>query len=116
MERNILTFFGQYSSWQRSNRAYEAYSQLSRVPGDFGFRWFWKRKSKRTSPKPKLASELIILIKEMAKNNRLWGAERIGGELLKLDIHVCKRTIQKYMRHVRITRPTPLPSLASRRP
>jgi putative transposase len=71
-----------------------------------GFRWFWKRKSKGTSPKPKLASELIIFIKEMAKNNRLWGAERIGGELLKLDIHVCKRTIQKYMRHVRITRPT----------
>ena len=41
----------------------------------------------------------------MAKNNRLWGAERIRGELLKLDIRVCKRTIQKYMRHVRITRP-----------
>jgi hypothetical protein len=59
-----------------------------------GFHWFWKRKSKRTSPKPKLAPELIILIKEMAKNNRLWGAERICGELLKLDIRVCKRTIQ----------------------
>jgi putative transposase len=56
-------------------------------------------------PRPKLAPELIILIKEMAKNNRLWGAERIRGELLKLDIRVCKRTIQKYMRHVRITRP-----------
>jgi len=59
-----------------------------------GFHWFWKRKSKRTSPKPKLAPELIILIKEMAKNNRLWGAERICGELLRLDIRVCKRTIQ----------------------
>ena len=70
-----------------------------------GFRWFWKRKSKGTSPTPKLAPELIILIKEMAKNNRLWGAEHIRGELLKLDIRVCKRTIQKYMRHVRITRP-----------
>ena len=41
----------------------------------------------------------------MAQNNRLWGAERIRGELLKLDIRVCKRTIQKYMRHVRISRP-----------
>jgi putative transposase len=45
------------------------------------------------------------LIKEMARNNRLWGAERIRGELLKLGIRVCKRTIQKYMRHVRIFRP-----------
>ena len=37
----------------------------------------------------------------MARYNRLWGAERIRGELLKLDIRVCKRTIQKYMRRVR---------------
>jgi putative transposase len=41
----------------------------------------------------------------MARDNRLWGAERIRGELLKLGLHVCKRTIQKYMRQVRTTRP-----------
>src|SRR6516164_4399753 len=41
----------------------------------------------------------------MARDNRLWGAERIRGELLKLGIRVCKRTIQKYMRAVRTTRP-----------
>jgi putative transposase len=71
-----------------------------------GFRLFWKHKSKATSNKPKVAAETIVLIKEMAKHNRLWGAERIRGELLKLDIHVCKRTIQKYMRGVRTPRPT----------
>jgi len=60
-----------------------------------GFRWFWKRKSKGTSPTPKLAPEIILFIKERAKNNQLWGAERIRGELLKLDMRVCKRTIQK---------------------
>jgi putative transposase len=38
----------------------------------------------------------------MALNNRLWGAERIRGELLKLGIHVSKRTIQKYMRQGRV--------------
>jgi len=36
----------------------------------------------------------------MATKNRLWGAERMRGELLKLGIHVCKRTIQKYIRQV----------------
>ena len=41
----------------------------------------------------------------MAAQNRLWGAERIRGELLKLDFHVCKRTIQKYMKHVRVPQP-----------
>jgi len=41
----------------------------------------------------------------MAKDNRLWGAERIRGELLKLGLRVCKRTIQKYMRNVRTHQP-----------
>jgi putative transposase len=50
------------------------------------FRLFWRRKSKAHTRKPKLSSETINLIKEMATNNRLWGAERIRGELLKLDI------------------------------
>ncbi|MGZ3643794.1 MAG: hypothetical protein ACXVCM_08075 [Ktedonobacteraceae bacterium] len=40
----------------------------------------------------------------MAANSRFWGAERIRGELLKLDIRVSKRTIQKYMRRVRPNR------------
>jgi Transmembrane secretion effector len=62
---------------------------------------FWKHKSKARARKPRLSPETITLIKEMAANNRLWGAERICGELLKLDIRVSKRTIQKYMRHVR---------------
>jgi transposase InsO family protein len=47
----------------------------------------------------------VALIKEMAAQNLLWGAERIRGELLKLGLRASKRTIQKYMRHVRSTRP-----------
>jgi putative transposase len=69
------------------------------------FRLYWKRKSKATSRKPKVAPETIALIREMARDNRLWGAERIRGELLKLGIGVCKRTIQKYMRGVRTQQP-----------
>jgi transposase InsO family protein len=65
-----------------------------------GFRLFWKRKSHARSHEPKIAVETITLIKEMAATNRLWGAERIRGELLKLGIKVAKRTIQRYMRQV----------------
>jgi hypothetical protein len=54
-----------------------------------GFRLLWSRKSKsgrvRRSP---LAKETIELIERMARENRLWGAERIRGELLKLGIGV----------------------------
>ncbi len=70
-----------------------------------GFRLFWRDKSKAISAKPKVAAETIALIKEMAKDNRLWGAERIRGELLKLGIRVCKRTIQKYMKQARVLHP-----------
>jgi transposase InsO family protein len=65
-----------------------------------GFRLFWRRRSRprKTSPLP---PETIDLIRDMAARGRLWGAERIRGELLKLGIRVSKRTIQKYMRSVR---------------
>lgn len=52
------------------------------------FRLFWKCKSRTTSRRPKLPDETIQLIKQMAAENRLWGAERVRGELLKLNIRV----------------------------
>ena len=41
------------------------------------------------SATPKISAETIVLILEMARENRLWGAERIRGELLKLGTRVC---------------------------
>jgi putative transposase len=69
------------------------------------FRLVWKRKSKAASHTPKIPAETVALIREMAAKNRLWGAERIRGELLKLGVRVCKRTIQMYMRPVRSQQP-----------
>jgi putative transposase len=72
-----------------------------------GFRLFWKLKSKSNKNcQPKIAQETIDLIKEMAAKNPLWGVERIRGELLKLNIKVAKRTIQKYMRQAQPSRPS----------
>jgi hypothetical protein len=36
------------------------------------------------------------LIATMSRNNRLWGTERIRGELLKLAISVSNRSIRRY--------------------
>ncbi len=66
-----------------------------------GFRLVWRRTSRAATSRPRLPDETIARIKEMAAANRRWGAERIRGELLKLDIRVSKRTIQKYMRGAR---------------
>jgi putative transposase len=61
------------------------------------FRRYWRHKSRHKRRQPRVASETIALIRKMARENRLWGAERIRGELLKLGVQVSKRTIQKYM-------------------
>jgi putative transposase len=52
------------------------------------FRWLWRKRSKPASTKPKIPAETVALIQAMARDNRLWGAERIRGELLKLGIQV----------------------------
>ena len=73
-----------------------------------GFRLFWKLKSRvRVPTQPRrLAPETIALIERMARENPLWGAERLRGELLKLNIKVAKRTIQKYMKTARSKPPS----------
>ena len=64
-----------------------------------GFRLFWRRQSRpRSSSRPKVAAETIVLIRELAATNRRWGAERIRGELRKLGIRVAKTTVQRHMR------------------
>ncbi len=65
-----------------------------------GYRLFWRYRS-RSRNRRRLDTGTVDLIRDMAKRNRLWGAERIRGELLKLGIRVAKRTIQKYMGGVR---------------
>jgi len=59
-----------------------------------GFRLLWRWRSRPIGRRP---SSHAAIIREMAAANRLWGAERIRGELLKLGIHVSRRTVQRYM-------------------
>jgi putative transposase len=61
-----------------------------------GFRLFWRRKSK--PGRPRIPTELRLLIKQMAQHNLTWGQERIANELLlKLGLRVSPRTVRKYM-------------------
>jgi hypothetical protein len=63
--------------------------------------WRWNSRSTALRHRPPIAAETIALIRQMAADNRTWGAERIRGELLKLHLHVAKSTIQKYLRGAR---------------
>ena len=71
-----------------------------------GFRLFGRARSRPPEASTsRITPETVELIRRLADQNRLWGAERIRGELLKLGIKVAKRTIQKHMRRVRRPRP-----------
>jgi transposase InsO family protein len=62
-----------------------------------GFRAYWRRKSRGRPGRPRLSRELRELIQRMSKENPLWGAPRIHGELLKLGFEVAESTVSKYM-------------------
>ena len=62
-----------------------------------GFRLFWTWKSRRRTGRPTIASEVRGLIRTMSRENPLWGAPRIHGELLKLGVQVSQATVAKYM-------------------
>src|ERR1700720_2944879 len=47
-----------------------------------GFKAFWRWKSRHRAGRPKVDRELRDLIRRMGRENPLWGAPRIHGELL----------------------------------
>ncbi len=44
-----------------------------------------------------MPADIRALIRTMAQANPRWGAPRIHGELLKLEIDVCQTTVAKYL-------------------
>jgi len=62
------------------------------------FREYWTQLSRRpTGGRPRIDTEIAALIRKMAAANRLWGAPRIHGELLKLGIEISERTVSRLM-------------------
>ena len=62
-----------------------------------GFKVFWRWKSRNRAGRPKIDRGLRDLIRRMSKENPLWGASRIHGELLMLGFDVAQSTVSKYM-------------------
>ncbi len=61
-----------------------------------GWRLLWRMKSR--VGRPPIPKELRELIRRMARENVLWGEERIANELLlKLGARISPRTVRKYL-------------------
>jgi transposase InsO family protein len=70
------------------------------------FQVFWRWRTRDQKPHTRISTDTIELIRRMASENRLWGAERIRGELLKVGIRVAKPTIQRHLKLGAKPRPT----------
>lgn len=62
-----------------------------------GFRIYWRWKSRKRAGRPKIDRGLRDLIRRMSKENPLWGASRIHGELLMLGFEIAQSTVSKYV-------------------
>ena len=62
-----------------------------------GFKLYWTWRSQRRKGRPQLPNGVHELIARMHKDNPLWGAGRIQGELLKLGYKVSPFTIKKHL-------------------
>src|SRR5271163_2564687 len=62
-----------------------------------GFRLYWRWKSRRRVGRPAVPADIRDLIRTISRDNPLWGAPRIHGELLKLGIDIAQSTVAKYM-------------------
>src|SRR6188768_1982901 len=70
-----------------------------------GFKMFWRWKSRLRAGRPRIDRGLRDLIRRMSRENPLWGASRIHGELLMLGFGVAQSTVSKYM--ARPSKPPP---------
>jgi transposase InsO family protein len=63
-----------------------------------GFRLFWTWKvCHGQAGRPSVCKQTRELIRKMSRENPLWGAPRIHGELLKLGIDIGETSVSKYM-------------------
>ena len=58
--------------------------------------WTWKVRHGQTG-RPPVSKEIRQLIRKMSRENPLWGAPRIHGELLKLGIGIGETSVGKYI-------------------
>jgi hypothetical protein len=62
-----------------------------------GFWAYWRWKSRGQPGRPRVSRKLRDLIRQMSKDNPLWGAPRIHGELLKLGFELAESTVSNGM-------------------
>lgn len=92
--RVTLTFLSRWFDWRPALVVVRPETLIRWHRAGFRLLWRWKSRAGR----PPIPVELRELIRRMARENTVWGQERIANELLlKLGLRVSPRTVGKYM-------------------
>ncbi|HZL98910.1 MAG TPA: hypothetical protein VFD43_01545 [Planctomycetota bacterium] len=68
-----------------------------------GWRWYWRRRSRSRRPgRPAFGWPLVKLIRRLARENPLWGAQQIAAQLRLLGHDVGLTTVKRYLRRERL--------------
>src|ERR1700731_2479249 len=93
--RITLALLSRFFNWRDSLIVVQPKTLIRWHRAGFRLLWHWKSKPGR----PPIQAELRRLIREVSRDNLLWGEERISNELLvKFGIRVSPRTVRNYMR------------------
>jgi hypothetical protein len=92
--RVSLAFLSRWFAWRSALLVVRPETLIRWHRAGFKLLWRWKSRPGR----PQIPQELRELIRRMARENPLWGQERIANELLlKLGLRVSPRTVRKYL-------------------
>jgi hypothetical protein len=94
-DRILLVWLSRlFSGWKKSLMVAQPYTIIGWHR--WGFKLYWRWKSRRVG-RPAIDWPLTKLIRRMHKENPLWSAQRIQGELAKLGLITSDNTVLKYM-------------------
>jgi putative transposase len=85
-----------WSDWRSSLIIVKPETVIARHRKGFRLFWSWKVRHGQMG-RPTVPQDVRELIGKMSRDNPLWGAPRIHGELLKLDIDIGETSVGKYM-------------------
>lgn len=91
----LTLFTSVVRTWQETLRVVKPATLIAWHRSGFAAYWAWKtgvRKQRRTS------GDVLAIIQRLARENPLWGSERIVGELAKLGVTVSRSTVQRILR------------------
>ena len=86
-----------WSGWRQSLVIVQPETVLRWRHKGWSLIWGYRSRGRWRGGRPRIAREIRDLIAVMARDNFLWGAPRIHGELLKLGFSVSQATVSRYM-------------------